>query len=121
MFPAALQSESQNCCKHCVTVVYVWDNGSSCPFRRLPVHKTDEEGIERIKKRMEANDAQALNMMEKIYSYGLHGFEKDLKKAQELWLKTAELGMSAAHANLADAYGNEELGEDEIKRARCHM
>ncbi|KAL7529420.1 hypothetical protein ACHAXR_005123 [Thalassiosira sp. AJA248-18] len=79
-----------------------------CPFCRTPRAASDEEGIERIKKRIEAGDAIAMNTLGLRYSSG-DGVPQDSNKALELWQRAAQLGCAESHYNIAEAYFN---GED---------
>ena len=56
------------------------------------------------KKRMEADDAQAMCELGVLYSEGIHGFPQDWDKALELWHRAAELGYTASYFILGNAY-----------------
>ena len=71
----------------------------SCPFCRTPVAKTEEEGIERLIKRVEVNDPVALRTLG-----ARRRLEGDYKRAFECWTKAAELGDVESHHNLAVMY-----------------
>ena len=88
-----------------------------CSLRRLPLPKSNEEYIKRLKKRMQLNDARALGVMGRDYQYGKSGLPKNLNKAFELLKKSADLGSPMAHYDLAYAYLNGEgiEGDDEEK------
>jgi len=77
-----------------------------CPFCRVPLHKTDAEAMERLKKRVKLNDAQAHLTLGHAYRNGGMGLTQDINKTIELWRKAAELGSTNAHFNLATAYHN---------------
>jgi TPR repeat protein len=92
-------------------------NISKCPFCNTDrSSKTDEEIVEEIVKRVEANDAVAIGMLAQHYYKGLRGFQQDHNKAVELWTWAADLGCSDAHNNLADEY--RDLGD--MKKAKFH-
>ena len=53
-----------------------------CPFCRTPSPATDNEIIERIKKRMEVGDALAFLLMGNYYSSGQYGLPQGRSKAK---------------------------------------
>ena len=71
-----------------------------CPFCRTPDPTSEEEGIERVKKRMEVDDAYAFFMMGCNYSDGRHGLPQNSTNAVELWHKAGRFGYN----NLGQAY-----------------
>jgi TPR repeat protein len=78
--------------------------------------KTDEEGVEELMKRVDANDASSTNALASYYSCGQLGLQQDLAKAIELWTRAAGLGSSDAHFNLGNKYRQ---GGD-VKKAKFH-
>mmetsp|Transcript_1613 Transcript_1613/g.3461 ORF Transcript_1613/g.3461 Transcript_1613/m.3461 type:complete len:305 (+) Transcript_1613:99-1013(+) len=123
-----LQSEAQTAyesccgktlCSGCAYALGVDGSGKDgirCPFCRVVIPKSLEDAIDRLEKRIEANDVTALNAMGKMYDDGGHTLQRDSNKAQRLWLRAAELGSSVAHANLADMYDcGEDVEKDEQK------
>ena len=76
----------------------------TCPFCRMPTPETDEEIMERMKKRIEVGDAQAIYLLAGLYAQGLHGLPPDHTKALELCLRAAELGHAASCHNIGVAY-----------------
>ena len=72
-----------------------------CPFCRMP--STDDEGIQRVKKRTELNDANAFHWLAGLYKLGLCG-PQDHRKVFELYSRGAELGSVSSHQSLATAY-----------------
>jgi len=83
-----------------------------CPFCRHPLPKSHEEAVRNLKKRIEANDPFALNLM------GLKRFrDGDYKSAFEYWTKAAELGHVDACYHLGKMYaGGEGVEKDKKKR-----
>ena len=75
-----------------------------CAFCRTPTPYTNEEAIEREKKRMEAGDAIAIYNLGVYYAEGLYGFPQDYAKALELWHRAGELGYAVAYNNIGLAY-----------------
>ena len=79
-----------------------------CPFCRSLPFTSNEEAIERYEKRMELNDAQAIQNMGGHYSNGSLGLLRDHAKAFELFHRAGELGNAESHYIIAGAY---RLGE----------
>ena len=81
--------------------------------------------IARLKKRVEANDANAIYYLGLYYALGWDpleccGLQQDYNKAIELWTWAAELGSSTARSGLGQAYF-EGLGvEKDAKKASHH-
>ena len=88
----------------------VYDNqgnkvdNTKCPFCRIPFPKTNEESIERFKKRVEKDDPIAIHNLGCCYRNGEFGFKQDDDKSFELWHRAGELGYSRAYNNIAYAY-----------------
>ena len=72
-----------------------------CPFCRTPAPTSDEEANERVNKRMEFGDAEAINNLACQYDDGTYGL---LHKALELWHRARELGNTAAYCSIGTAY-----------------
>ncbi|KAL7526008.1 hypothetical protein ACHAXR_001267, partial [Thalassiosira sp. AJA248-18] len=87
-----------------------------CPFCRAPRTTSDEEEIERMKKRVEVGDAIAM------YSLGCHygrlgnGVPQDSNKALELWHRAAKLGCVFSHSKIANTYADEK----DTEKAKYH-
>ncbi len=92
---------------------------NKCAFCRVAVPKSHEEAVERLKKRYEADDAEAIHITGCYYAEGFNGFRRDHTKALELWHRAGELGYTAAYHNIGRAY---ELGEgvDVDKKKAIH-
>jgi len=78
--------------------------------------KTDEEIVEDLMKRVEANDAGAIYVLGSYHSHGTLGLLRDREKATELWTQAAKLGSRQAHHNLGILYYE---GGD-VKNAKFH-
>jgi TPR repeat protein len=78
--------------------------------------KTDEEDVEDIMKRVEANDAGSTFMLANRYELGNGGLRQDSARAIELWKQAAELGSSKAHCKLGIIYD----GGGALKKAKFH-
>ena len=85
-----------------------------CPFCRTPHPKSNEEIIERLKKRKEVGDAYAFRIMGNAYSHGRHGLPQDSAKAIEFWHKAGKHG----YTNLGNAYAAGCGVERDAKMAR---
>jgi TPR repeat protein len=66
--------------------------------------------------RVAANDAFSIYVLANSYYEGLNGIQQDLTKAMELFTKSADLGCSDAHCDLADVYRDEGC----MKKAKFH-
>ena len=75
-----------------------------CPFCRTPAPLSNEEEAERIKKLMEKGIANAYDLLAADYTEGNNGLQRDMAKANELYLKAGELGYAAAYNNLGYSY-----------------
>jgi len=93
-------------------------DNKKCPYCRTPWPYTDEEIVEREKKRVEANDPLAIYNIGCYYRDGRNGYRQDYTKALELYHRAAELGCSVAYCSIGYAYHNGELGVAvDIKKA----
>ncbi|KAL7533921.1 hypothetical protein ACHAXR_005528, partial [Thalassiosira sp. AJA248-18] len=93
-----------------------------CPFCRDPGRKSLElldEEIERLEKRIEARDAEAMYKLGCNYRAG-QGVPQNPNKALELYHQAAKLGCAKSHSNIGTAYYNGEGVEKDFKKARYH-
>ena len=107
-------SKYQTCCgkmicSGCAHAPVYDDQGNEmiekiCPFCRTPAPYTEEEGIERIKKRVEKDDAIAIYSVGLYYSNGKYEYPQDYTKALEYWHQAAELGHARAYCCIGNAY-----------------
>ena len=105
-------------CSACVLEVAIRDqHEQKCAFCRTPAAKLDEENIKRLKKRIEAGDANAMFNLGVCYSNGSFGMPQNHDKALELYHRAGELGYSAAHNNIGNAYHFGEVVERDEKKA----
>ena len=120
-------SKYQSCCGKviCSGCIHapVYDNqgnevdNEKCPFCRIPTPYTNEEAIERLKKKIKAGDARAFYILGCFYSDELLGFPKDHTKALKLFLRAGELGFANAHYHIGDAYMIGKGVENDKKKA----
>jgi len=90
----------------------------TCPFCRAPISKSDEEENERIKRRAEAGNAEAIFTLGHFYADGEYGFPQDYDKALELWHRAGDLGCAAANYNIGIVYDNGEGVNVDQKKAK---
>ena len=90
-------------CDGCIHAQFESSLQYNCPFCREPVPSgvnADETRIKMLKKRIEANDAEAMYMLGAHLQQGSMGLKKDTEKAFELWHRAADLGLNSAHTSL---------------------
>jgi TPR repeat protein len=108
----------KNICRSCVhSLVHMPGNDNKCPFCNYNRLKSDEEKVEEIMKRVEANDADSIWLTAYCYEYGYMGCQQDHAKAKELFTRAADLGCSKANWTLADIYRE----EGNLKKAKFHL
>ena len=126
----ALQSgwRYQTCCGKVIcsgcSFAPVYDNQGNkvdkhkCPFCRTPDPITEEEAVEREKKRVKADDPYAIHNQGNAYRDGMYGLPRDIDKALELWHRSAEYGCTSAYCNIGLAYQYGQGVEIDKKKAR---
>ena len=123
----ALGSTYNACCGKiiCSGCAYapVYDNlgneiiGVKCPFCRTTAPTSIEELNERLQKRVELGDAEAIFTLGCNYRDGEDGFPQDYDKALELFVRAGELGSTEAYCNIGAAYSNGNGVEIDTKKA----
>eukprot|EP00979_Chaetoceros_neogracilis_P015958 scaffold6730_cov113-Chaetoceros_neogracile.AAC.1 len=98
-------------CSGCVFahgVAAAYTERFKCVFCRTKAPSSDEVLIERIEKRVEANDAQAMFNLGSYYQLGMKGLRQDNSKALELYRSIVEKDTRKAtyHRQLAAMAGN---------------
>ncbi|EJK54017.1 hypothetical protein THAOC_26434 [Thalassiosira oceanica] len=84
-------------------------------------HPSDEaSALAMIQKRVRKRDSVAMYNLGSQYYYGGHGLPKDVPRAIELWIESAELGSVYAHHNLGIAYYYGEGVEEDKPRGIQH-
>ena len=90
---------------------------NECPFCRVVAPIIYDEMIERLNKRMEAEDPIAIYNQGNYYRDGRNGLPQDHTKALELWHRAAELGHAEAYSNIGYAHEHGEGVEVDKKKA----
>ena len=75
-----------------------------CAFCRAPPATSDAEKVKLIKKLVDANNAYAFYNLAGCYAQGIVGMPQDFAKANELLLKSGELGCAKGYYNLGNSY-----------------
>jgi len=96
-------------------------NNHRCPFCRTPPPKTDEEIINRLTKRVEAGDAEAMYSLGNWYHTGMYDFPQDHTKALELFHRAAKLGHANAYFYIGWAYQFSKGVERDEKKAQHYV
>ena len=91
-----------------------------CAFCREPVPSSEADEVKRIKKLIEAGNADAFYALAGCYDNGDHGMPQNIKKANELYLKAGELGCAAAYLNLGISYDNGDGVEVDKKKEKYY-
>ena len=92
-------------CSGCIHAVKLRDKGVGLCCR-TPTATSDEEGIERLEKRMEVGDANAMYNLGYYYEVGVFGLARDRAKALELYHRAGGIGYTKAYNNIGSAYYN---------------
>ena len=120
---AATEQKYQSCCGKvlcfgCIHAAYKADARMLCPFCRTPEATSGGEGIERLKKRADCNDATAISTLADLYHNGDMGLPQDYNKAMELYHHAGELGCALSYSKISYAYNNGEGVERDTKKAK---
>ena len=92
-------------CAGCVHSFRKSGNIGKCSFCNADRgSKTDEEIVEEVMKRVEANDANSICMLANSYHHGVNGLQRDEERAIELYARAADLGHSGSHYQLGVIY-----------------
>ena len=123
----ATGSKYKTCCGKMIcsgcSYAPVYDNQGNkiaekvCAFCRTPTPDSEEEAIERLRKRVEA-DAFAMQKIGFYYFSGTYGYPQDHTKALDLWHRAGELGDAKAYTNIGYAYDTGQGVEVDKKKAR---
>ena len=92
-------------CSGCIYAVAIRDTDEQkCPFCRTPNAPSEEEIVNRLTKRADVDDAEAMFNLGCNYNHGSYGLTQDRAKALKLWHRAAELGHVEAYYNIGGAY-----------------
>lgn len=94
-------------------------DNKKCPFCRTPPCDSDRETIRRFEKRMDLNDADAINQVGCFYHAGMYGYRQDYTKALELFHRSGELGYPKAYCSIGYVY-DRGRGEEVDKKKAMH-
>jgi TPR repeat protein len=105
-------------CRGCIYSFVESGNLGKCPFCKAEKYrKTDEEKVDELMKRVEANDAESTYLLGSYNYDGKLGLQQDLAKGRwNYGNMQAELGSSEAHFTLGTFYHE---GGD-MKKAKIH-
>ena len=112
----------ESCCGKtiCSGCIYLMNGGKDlCAFCREP-KPTFEEVVQRTKRLIEANNADAFHQLAYYYHDGDYGMPQDMTKANELWLRAGELGCAVAYFKLGNSYQYGEGVEVDKKKAKYY-
>ena len=107
----------KSACGGCLHSHHVSGDNMKCPFcnaERSSIR--EDENIEEIMKRVEANDAASINLLANYYEQGRQNIQQDQTKAVELYARAAALGFSKAHYSLGMHY--KKVGD--MKKSKFH-
>ena len=92
---------------------------SLCAYCNEPPATSEAEEVERLKKLMKKyGNARAFSILAGHYANGDFGMQRDMPKANELWLKAGELGCHEGYYNLGYSYRMGNGVEVDQKKAR---
>ena len=105
-------------CSGCIVANKGLKSKDLCPFCRTPAPYTHKEIVERAKKRMELNDANAIYVLGICYLGGQFSVAQNTAKALDLYHQAGELGCSDAYFDIAKCYYNGRGVERDQKKAK---
>jgi len=88
-----------------------------CAFCRTPA-PLGEEAMKREKKRIEAGDSTAIEVVGTYHDLGINDYSQDHNKALELWHRAGQLGNATSYYNIGCAYMNGRGVEIDMRKAR---
>ena len=107
-------------CCGCIYAVIEADKRRLCPFCRTHMDISNEDYIERLKKRVEGDDAVAIRNLGSYYYYGVYGLRQNYRKANKLFLRAGGLGDATAYCNIGYAYDLGEGVERDTRKAKYY-
>jgi len=94
--------------------------GDMCPFCRTPTPDNDAALLALVRKRVDARDPKATQMLACAYYHGSYGLPLDIPRAIELWTEAAHLGDLEAHYKLGYRYYEGEGVKKDVARGVKH-
>ena len=105
-------------CRGCIESLFLSNNDEHCPYcKAVRKGKTNEDKVEEVMRRVEANDAGAMHVLGTYYFHGHLGLQQDHARAMELTARAADLGYSLAHNSLGFIYHH----RGDLKKAKFHF
>ena len=105
-------------CGGCIYSICKSGNDGKCAFCKAEgMGKTDEEAVEEMMRRVEANDAGAMYVLANDYYRGRRGLQQDRSKGDDLLTRAAALGSSQAHYQLGIHFDKGGV----VKKAKFHF
>lgn len=105
-------------CMGCVLVYVRQNDHRICPFCRTPEDASNEAAIERMKKRADAGDSDAMYNLGALYYEGQRGVREDPEKAFNLWSSAGRLGCAASNGRIGTAHM---MGDCRVEIGRAHV
>ena len=107
-------------CGGCLYAVAQRDKDQKCPFCRTPAPKSEEEQLERLEKRMEVGDADAIHNQGLNYLTGRYGLQKDYTEAFGLLVQAVELGCAEAYNSIGTTFYDGKGVDMDAKKAKYY-
>ncbi|KAL9186895.1 hypothetical protein ACHAXT_010615 [Thalassiosira profunda] len=95
------------------------DESLLCAFCRADLPKNQGEEMDRLKRRMQANDANAFYFLAGYYSDGKCGLQQNQEKAMELYFQAADRGCVEAQYLIGKNYLNQVDFDLELNKQRA--
>ncbi|EJK71684.1 hypothetical protein THAOC_06852 [Thalassiosira oceanica] len=124
--PAPKHSKVKPCCMKtvcngCTHASRQRGMGRMCPFCRTPLPKRGAAAVlALIRKRVDARDPKATEILAHAYCHGEHGLMQDVPRAIQLWTEAANLGDLNAHYKLGFRFCKGDGVEKDVARGVRH-
>lgn len=105
-------------CMGCIYAFQSKNNRRVCPMCDAPEPTAHAQAIKMIKKRVALDDTYAIHQLGHFYNDGSMGLPQASKKAVNLWLRAAELGLPRAHYSVGNAYCDGKGVEKNLAKAK---
>ncbi|EJK55936.1 hypothetical protein THAOC_24269, partial [Thalassiosira oceanica] len=94
--------------------------GDTCPFCRTPTPDSDAAKLALVRKRVDAKDPKANNVLADICYRGNYGLKIDIPRSFDLWTEAARLGDKDGHCRIGFLYFNGKGVEKDVARGIRH-